>query len=106
MGIWLPVTILIFYMGYFLWLNQVGWYHAETTWPNFLIGPGLGFFVLFLLKKEWGYIIPALTLLILAGIFYSEFMDNSLAFALGFIAAGLMLIFKPLLFPGKRKDNN
>ncbi len=100
-AIWLPVTILVFYMIYFLWLNYTTWSNVENTWPNFLVGPGLGFFVLFLLKKEWGYIIPALTLLILAGIFYSELLDNTMVFSLGFIATGIMLILKPVLFPPK-----
>ena len=103
--IWLPVTILVFYIAYFLWLNATTWSNAETTWPNFLIGPGLGFFVLFLLKKEWGYIIPALTLLILAGIFYSELLDNTFVFSLGFIATGIILILKPVLFPPKLENN-
>jgi len=101
-----PVTTLIFFMGYFLWLNFTSWFQVETTWPNFLIGPGLGFLALFLAKKEWGFLIPAITLLILAGIFYSDILDTTLVFSLGLIATGIFLIIKPVLFSKKINTNS
>ena len=100
-----PVTTLVFFFIYFMWLNLTSWYNVELTWPNFLIGPGLGFLVVFFFKKQWSYIIPALTLLILAGIFYSEMFDTTLIFSLALIAVGTFLIIKPKLLVKNTRGN-
>ena len=93
-----PITVLIFYCLYFLWLNFTSWRNVETTWPNFLIGPAIGFFVIYLPKKEWGFLIPSAVLLLISGIFYSELIDvSSSVIAVLFIAGGLFLIIKSRL---------
>jgi hypothetical protein len=93
-----PITLLVFFSIYFLVLNFTSWYWVELTWPNFLIGPGLGFLVLYLPKKEWGFLLPALILFILAAIFYSELLaDATLAASVIFIGLGLFFIFRSRL---------
>ena len=96
-GVVLPVVILIFCCGYFLWLNFTSWDHVETTWPNFIIAPGLGFLGLYLATRKWVYLIPSFLLLILAAIFYAAIIENTLIVAVLLILMGVLLILKPLL---------
>ena len=94
----LPVTILVFFTIYFLWLNFTTWSNVEITWPNFLIGPGLGFFVLYFTKKRWGFLLPALILILLATIFYAELIEDTLIVALILIGVGIALVARSLLY--------
>jgi len=93
----LPVVILLFYCGYFLWLNFTSWDNTMATWPNFIIAPGLGFLGFYLTTRKWGYLIPAFTLLILAAIFYGAIIGNTLTVGILLIVIGLLIILKPLM---------
>ena len=103
-GVILPIIILVFYCGYFLWLNFTSWYHTETTWPNFLIGPGLGFLGLYFVMKKWEYLIPSYLLLILAAVFYGAILENTLLVSILLIAMGLFLILNPIIAKSKREE--
>ena len=98
----LPAVILLFYCGYFLWLNFTSWNNTVVTWPNFIIGPGLGFLGFYLTTRKWGYLIPAFTLLILAAIFYGAIIENTITVGIALIVIGLLLILKPLMVKGER----
>jgi predicted membrane protein len=79
-------------------MNFTSWTYVEITWPNFLIGPAIGFFIIYLPKKEWGFLIPCAILLLISGIFYSELIDASTSIiAVLFMLAGIALIFKSRL---------
>lgn len=95
-GVVLPIIVLVFYCGYFLWLNFTTWSYTETTWPNFLIGPGLGFIGLYFATRKWEYLIPSFILLILAAIFYAAIIENTLIVGILLIAMGILLILKSL----------
>jgi hypothetical protein len=96
-GVVLPVVILIFFCVYFLWLNFTSWYHVENTWPNFIIGPGLGFLGLYFAARKWEYLIPSFLLLTLAAIFYAAIIENTIIVAVLLILMGVLLILKPLI---------
>lgn len=98
----LPVVVLTFYCGYFLWLNFTSWGYAETTWPNFLIGLGLGFLGIYFTTQKWEFLAPALFLLILAAVFYGAIIENTLFVAVLLIAMGLGFIIKALM-PKRKK---
>ena len=91
-GVILPVVILLFFCGYFLWLNFTSWGNVGETWPNFLVGPGLGFLGLFLVSKKWEYLIPSFILLILAAVFYAAIIENTIMVGILLIAMGAILI--------------
>lgn len=93
----LPIVILLFFTGYFLWLNYTSWSNVIYTWPNFLIGPGLGFIALFFTSGKWGFLIPGFILLGLSAIFYAEIIDKTYFVGILFIAAGIIFILKPLI---------
>ena len=91
-GAVIPITILVFYCGYFLWLIHTSWAGAGTTWPNYLIGPGLGFLFLYAIERRTGLLAPAFILLGLAAAFYSAMYGNSLPLGGFLVAAGAVLI--------------
>jgi hypothetical protein len=105
-GVIFPVILLVFYCGYFLWLNFTTWHYAATTWPNFLIGPGLGFLGLHLTTRKLEFLIPATILLMLAAIFYAAIIEDTLIVGIFFIAMGLLFIFKPLILAVIKKKND
>jgi hypothetical protein len=100
----LPIIILLFYTGYFLWLNYTSWSNVIYTWPNFLIGPGLGFLGLFFTSNKWGFLIPGFILLGLSAIFYTEIVDKTYFLGILLIAAGVLFILKPLIQAAQRKE--
>jgi hypothetical protein len=101
-GVIFPVILLTYYAGYFLWLNFVGWENTATTWPNFLLGPGLAFIGLFFTTREWGVLIPAGILLVLATIFFAANVKANVIIALILILFGVMILLKSIFFPEKR----
>jgi len=59
-GLIMPGTILVIYGLMFFYCAIAGWWHMEHVWPGFMIGPGIGFFLMYLLgPKEKGLLIPA-----------------------------------------------
>lgn len=100
----LPVIILTFYCGYFLWLNFTSWSYAATTWPNFLIGPGLGFLVLYLITHKSEFLIPTFIMFILSASFYGALLGNTLIVAILMMSLGVVLVLSGLI-KGKQKDD-
>lgn len=103
-GALFPITLLIFYAVYFLWLNFTSWENTITTWPNFIIGPGVSFLVLYLAKREVGFLIPAFILILLGAIFYSEILDSTMALSLALIAGGVALVARSFFVNGKKEE--
>jgi hypothetical protein len=59
-GLLMPGTILVTYGLLFWYCSAQGWYHMQALWPFFLIGPGIGFFLMYLFgEREKGLLIPA-----------------------------------------------
>lgn len=105
-GVILPVVILVYFCVYFLWLNFTSWNNVEWTWPHFLAAPGIGFLFLSFFINRWQYLIPSVLLLVLAGIFFAALLGNTLLISIIFIAAGVLMIVKPLLVKKETADNN
>jgi len=89
-----PITLLLFFCGYFIWLNHVGWWNVEFTWPNFLLGPGLAFLALYFVRRRSGLLIPAIILIGLSAIFYIEFARDTWFMGLVLIAAGIPFLLQ------------
>lgn len=91
-GLVVPITILTFYCGHFLWLTHSHWRGAGTTWPNFLLGPGLGFLFLYLIERRPPLLAPAFILIGLAAAFYGGIYGTSLPLGGVLILAGVILV--------------
>jgi len=94
-GLIMPGTILFIYGLMFWYCSFEGWYYMGILWPGFLIGPGLGFFLMYLLgEKEKGLLIPA-TILTGIGILFLFRYSSVLRFwPVLLIILGIILIFK------------
>ncbi len=99
----LPIIILTFYCVYFLWLNFTSWGYAATTWPNFLIAPGLGFLGIYFTSQKWEFLTPAFILLLLAAVFYAAILGNTMVVGILLMAMGVVLVIGTLL-RGKKEE--
>ncbi len=91
-GLVVPITILTFYCGHFLWLTHSHWHKAGITWPNFLLGPGLGFLFLYFIERRGPLLAPAFILIGLAAAFYGGIYDTSLPLGGFLVLAGVIVV--------------
>ncbi len=69
-GLIMPGTILTVYGFMFLYCATEDWSMMQVIWPFFLIGPGLGFFFMYLLgNRDRDLLIPG-SILTLLGLFF------------------------------------
>ncbi len=94
-GLLMPGTILIVYGLMFWYCASEGWYNMQYIWPGFLIGPGLGFIMLYIFgEREKGLLIPAGILIGLGVIFLLSFSNLADYWPIILIGAGIYLIYK------------
>jgi hypothetical protein len=75
-GYAMSATIITVYGLIFLFCTLTSWHYMRYLWPGFLIGPGLGFYVLYLFgDKDKGLLIPAIILCALGLLFIFIFAD-------------------------------
>lgn len=104
-GVVIPIVILTFYAAYFLWLNYTSWANSGTTWPNYLIGPGLAFVAYYFVERRAELLVPAFVLLGLASVFYSAMYDNTLIIGGFLVLTGLIVLARGYRRPGKKGDD-
>jgi hypothetical protein len=104
-GVVIPMVILTFYAAYFLWLNYTSWANSQTTWPNYLIGPGLAFIAYYFVERKAELLVPAFILLGLASAFYSAMYDNTLIIGGFLVLVGLIILARGMRRPAKKTDN-
>jgi len=46
-GLLMPGSILVIYGVLFLYCSMEGWYLMSYWWPIFILGPGVGFFMMY-----------------------------------------------------------
>ncbi|RMI25820.1 MAG: hypothetical protein D6681_01265 [Calditrichaeota bacterium] len=91
----MPGTIFVVYGLLFLYCSLEGWWHMGRLWPVFLIGPGLGFFAMFLLgRRETGLLVAGCCFTGFGVLFLIGIHDWGLLWPLILIAIGLGLIFR------------
>ena len=105
-GVLIPITILTYYTVFFIWLNFVGWDKTATTWPHFILGPGLSFILSYFAGGEWGLLIPGGILLVLGFIFFGVSNNSSIAIAVIFILIGIVIILKTVFRPPVQTDGS
>jgi hypothetical protein len=94
-GLLMPGTILIVYGLMFQYNTIYGWYYMEELWPGFLLGPGLGFYMMYLLgNRERGLLIPGTILTALSILFFMGSHTFRYFWPLLLIGVGVYLIFK------------
>ena len=94
-GLLMPATIFTLYGLLFWYCSLTDWNNMHSLWPLFLIGPGLGFYLMYLLGgKEKGLLVPAGILVGLGLIFLLRFNIMLKYWSLILIVMGVYLIYK------------
>jgi hypothetical protein len=96
-GVLVPVGILLYLTGFFLWLNFTSWERTGVTWPNFLLAPAFGLFLQFLATRKSALLVPVAVLSVVAAVFLAGFHRSNLAIAVALIAVGALLLIGPAL---------
>ena len=92
-GLLMPASILIIYGLLFLYCSVEGWYVMSDLWPVFIIGPGIGFFMMYLFGgREKGLLIPASILTGIAALFMISHSGFWRFWPIGLIIVGIVLI--------------
>jgi LiaI-LiaF-like transmembrane region len=104
-GLLMPATIFTLYGLLFWYCVLTDWDTMHILWPMFLIGPGLGFYFMYLLGgKEKGLLVPAGILVGLGLIFLLRFGIILKYWSLILIVIGIYLIYKHFK-EGNKTDN-
>ena len=99
-GVLMPATVLTVTGLLFFYCAFEGWYLMRMLWPLFIIGPGLGFLLMYILgKKEKGLLIPGAILSGIGGIFLLGFTESEYLWPVILIAIGVFLLLR-----SKRSD--
>jgi len=69
-GLLMPATVLTIVGLLFLYCEQYGWWNMSYLWPVFLLAPGFGFILMYLLgEQDRGLLVPG-TILLVLGVFF------------------------------------
>jgi hypothetical protein len=91
----IPGTILISYGALFLHCTIFGWDRMAALWPVFLMGPGVGFYLLYLLGGKNKILLwPAGILIILSALFFLRYIEYLRYWPVLLIIGGVILILK------------
>lgn len=95
-GLLMPGTILTVIGLLFFYCTIEGWYMMENLWPFFIIAPGLGFVLMYMLgTKEQGLLIPAGILITLGTFFLLGRTEYDYLWPIVLIAFGVLLLVAP-----------
>lgn len=94
-GLLMPATILLVYGFLFLYTSYDRWWQMEDLWPFFLIGPGLGFLLMYQFgSKDKGLLVPTSILLGLGIIFLIGQGTGRYFWPLLLILLGILILFR------------
>jgi len=94
-GLLMPGSILTVYGLLFFICAIFGWHWLQQLYPLYLIGPGIGFFLMYSLgRKEVGLLIPGAVLTALGVILLLNTTDFGEFWPVVIILAGVLLIVK------------
>jgi len=94
-GLLMPAAVMTVIGLLFLYCEIEGWYHMDQLWPVFLLAPGLGFILMYLLGiQDRGLLIPGGILLFLGILFLSVNRLTGRWWPLLLVIVGIMLLLK------------
>ncbi len=94
-GLLMPATVMIVVGLLFLYCEIDGWRHMEDLWPVFLLAPGFGFILMYLLgTQERGLLVPGSILLIMGILFLSVNRWAGRWWPLVLVVVGLLILLR------------
>lgn len=92
-GLLMPGAILTTYGLVFFYCTISGWSSMQVLWPFYLVGPGIGFFLMYHFgRKETALLVPGTILTLLGLIFILRSTDYDYLWPVVIIIAGAVLI--------------
>jgi len=92
-GALIPLVILTFLCIYFLWLNYSDWGRVASTWPNFILAPGLGVLASWLITRDRGQLVSASILIVIGLVMYGRIIMGRIGLQVDrFVLFGILLI--------------
>lgn len=99
-GLLMPGAILTTYGLVFFYCTIFGWYWIQDLWPFYIVGPGIGFLLMYRFgRKETALLVPGAIMTLLGLIFLLHSTDYEYLWPVAIIIAGALLILK-----GRRKQ--
>lgn len=94
-GLLMPASILTIMGIMFQYAAIEGWWSMRMLWPFFLIGPGLGFFLMYWFgKKESGLLIPGYILTGIGIVFLLISSEGWYLWPILLIIAGILMLLR------------
>ncbi len=104
-GLLMPGTILIIYGLLFFYCSAQGWYLMTDLWPIFILGPGIGFFMMYLMgEQEKGMLIPASILSGIAILFLISHSGFWRYWPVALIIVGIVLMLRNRVKGGEKRE--
>jgi len=104
-GVLMPGSVLLTIGIYFIYSIETNWKYMEDYWPVFILGPGIGFFLMFFatgMKKDFW--IPGTILITLSIIFFMKAWQFMEYWPVILILVGIYSLYSGI--KSKNKDNN
>lgn len=97
LGLIMPGTILIIYGALFMYCALTDWDYMRILWPVFLLGPGIGFFLMYAFseKKDRGLLLPGGILTLLSLLFAFSHLNYLRYWPVILIIIGIVLLLRP-----------
>ena len=104
-GLLMPGTILIIYGLLFFYCSAQGWYLMTDLWPIFILGPGIGFFMMYLMgEQEKSMLIPASILSGIAILFLISHSGFWRYWPVALIIVGIVLMLRNRVKGGEKRE--
>ena len=95
-GLLMPASIMIIVGLLFLYCEYFGWYQMRDLWPVFVMAPGIGFILMYLLgEQEAGLLIPGGIMLAIGILFISSNEWAWRWWPVVLIVVGALIILRP-----------
>ena len=95
-GLLMPASIMIIIGLLFLYCQHYGWYEMKDLWPIFIMAPGVGFILMYLLgEQEAGLLIPGGIMLAIGILFISSNEWAWRWWPVVLIVVGALIILRP-----------
>ena len=105
-GLLMPASILTIYGILFFYCTLEGWSAMSVLWPVFIIGPGAGFFMMYLFGgREKGLLVPASILSGIGLLFLISHSGFWRFWPLVFIIMGIIMIVRHYAGQQDKKNN-
>ena len=94
-GLLMPAAVMTIIGLLFLYCEIEGWWRMEDLWPVFLLAPGFGFILMYLLgTREPGLLVPGSILLIMGILFLSVNRWAGRWWPLLLVVVGLLILLR------------